>query len=116
MSKVLAVLQELKECSYYWSDYDVPIGIHERIDEAIAELELTCDQLIKIWWGGCDARARLTQPEQALITQREPALLERELLKRILDTQHTLSVQIGYEIQELLAQPETDKLTKACRK
>jgi hypothetical protein len=38
MSKVLAVLQEVKECSYYWSDYDVPIGIHERIDAAIAEL------------------------------------------------------------------------------
>ena len=31
---------------------------------------------------------------------------ERELLKRVFDTQHTLSVQIGYEIQELLAQPE----------
>jgi len=31
---------------------------------------------------------------------------ERELLKRVLDTQHTLSVQIAYEIQDLLAQPE----------
>lgn len=38
MSKVLMVLQELRECAEYWSDYDVPIGIHERIDEAIAEL------------------------------------------------------------------------------
>ena len=38
MSKALAVLQELKECASYWSEYDVPIGIHERIDEAIAEL------------------------------------------------------------------------------
>ena len=38
MSKVLAVLLELKECSDYWSDYAVPIGIHERIDAAIAEL------------------------------------------------------------------------------
>jgi hypothetical protein len=38
MSKVLAVLLELKECSDYWSEYAVPIGIHERIDEAIAEL------------------------------------------------------------------------------
>ena len=37
MSKVLAVLLELKECSDYWSEYAVPIGIHERIDEAIAE-------------------------------------------------------------------------------
>ena len=38
MSKVLAVLLELKECSDYWSDYAVPIGIHELIDAAIAEL------------------------------------------------------------------------------
>jgi hypothetical protein len=38
MSKVLAVLLELKECSDYWSEYAVPIGIHERIDAAIDEL------------------------------------------------------------------------------
>ena len=38
MSKALAVLQELKECASYWSEYDVPICIHARIDEAIAEL------------------------------------------------------------------------------
>jgi hypothetical protein len=50
MSKVLAVLLELKECSDYWSDYAVPIGIHERIDAAIAEL--------------------LAQPEQKLMTNR----------------------------------------------
>ncbi len=48
MSKALAVLQELKECASYWSEYDVPIGIHERIDGAIAEL--------------------LTQPKQELMT------------------------------------------------
>jgi hypothetical protein len=46
MSKALAVLLELKDCSDYWGEYDVPIGIHERIDEAIQEL--------------------LTQPEQNL--------------------------------------------------
>jgi hypothetical protein len=33
---------------------------------------------------------------------------ERELLKRVFDTQHTLSVQIAYEIEELLAQPECE--------
>jgi hypothetical protein len=38
MSKALAVLLELKESASYWSEYDVPIGIHERIDEAIEEL------------------------------------------------------------------------------
>ena len=31
---------------------------------------------------------------------------ERELLKRVRDTQHTLSVQIAYEIEEMLAKPE----------
>ena len=49
MSKALAVLLELKESASYWGEYDVPIGIHERIDEAIAEL--------------------FTQPEQ---TEQEP--------------------------------------------
>jgi len=38
MNKALAVLQELKECASYWGEYDVPIGIHERIGEAIGEL------------------------------------------------------------------------------
>lgn len=38
MSKALAVLLELKESAEYWSEYDVPIGIHEHIDEAIEEL------------------------------------------------------------------------------
>jgi hypothetical protein len=32
--KALAVLLELKDFSNYWSEYTVPIGIHERIDEA----------------------------------------------------------------------------------
>jgi len=32
-----------------------------------------------------------------------------ELLKRVLDTQHTLSVQIAYDIEYLLAQPEQTK-------
>jgi hypothetical protein len=35
---------------------------------------------------------------------------ERELLQRVLDTQHNLSVQITYEIEELLAQPEQTEL------
>lgn len=33
------VLKELQECSYYWSEYDVPIGIHERIDKAVSGVE-----------------------------------------------------------------------------
>jgi hypothetical protein len=38
MSKALAVLLELKECSDSWCEYYVPLGIHWRIDEAIKEL------------------------------------------------------------------------------
>lgn len=34
--ELLAVLQELEESSSYWSDYDVPVGIVDRIKAAIA--------------------------------------------------------------------------------
>ena len=32
-----AVLRELAECSEYWSEYDVPLGIHDRIATALAK-------------------------------------------------------------------------------
>lgn len=32
---MLAVLQELKESAAYWSEYDVPLGIVDRINAAI---------------------------------------------------------------------------------
>ena len=32
---MLAMLEELHECAYYWSEYDVPLGIVERLDETI---------------------------------------------------------------------------------
>jgi len=44
MSKALDVLLELKDCSDYWSEYFVPLGIHERIDDAIKELLAQPDQ------------------------------------------------------------------------
>ena len=34
---LLAVLQELEQSSDYWSEYDVPLGIVERIKSAIAK-------------------------------------------------------------------------------
>ena len=34
---MLTVLEEVDECSRYWSEYDVPLGLHERIKAAIAE-------------------------------------------------------------------------------
>ena len=33
--EMLAVLEELRESASYWSEYDVPVGIVERMDEAI---------------------------------------------------------------------------------
>lgn len=32
---MLEVLEELDECAVYWSEYDVPLGIHDRIKDAI---------------------------------------------------------------------------------
>jgi len=37
--EMLEVLKELAECSEYWSEYFVPLGIHERIAAAIAKAE-----------------------------------------------------------------------------
>ena len=34
-----AVLRELVECSQYWSEYDVPLGIHDRIAAALAKAD-----------------------------------------------------------------------------
>ena len=34
--KILEVLEEVEECSRYWSEYDVPLGLHDRIKAAIA--------------------------------------------------------------------------------
>jgi uncharacterized coiled-coil DUF342 family protein len=33
--KMREVLTELQQCSEYWSEYVVPLGIHERIKEAL---------------------------------------------------------------------------------
>ena len=35
--ELLGVLMELKECASYWSEYDVPLGIVDRINDAIAK-------------------------------------------------------------------------------
>ena len=35
--QMLAVMQELQESASYWSEYDVPIGIVERINAAIVK-------------------------------------------------------------------------------
>lgn len=38
--ELLEVLKEVNECSAYWSDYDVPIGLHDRIKAAIRKAEV----------------------------------------------------------------------------
>lgn len=39
IAEMLAVLKELSESSDYWSEYDVPIGISDRIRAVIAKAE-----------------------------------------------------------------------------
>ncbi len=38
---LLAICQELAECADYWSEYDVPIGIVERLNAVIAQAKGT---------------------------------------------------------------------------
>ena len=38
-SEMLAVLKDLQESAAYWSEYDVPIGIVDRINAAIKKAE-----------------------------------------------------------------------------
>jgi len=74
MSKALDVLLELKDCSDYWSEYFVPLGIHERIDDATKELLAQPDQDI-----------RQGQIESGLDLRREP-LSDKEIAKGFLLT------------------------------
>jgi hypothetical protein len=80
MNKALAVLQELKECASYWGEYDVPIGIHERIGEAIGELlaQPETDQEPVAWiteWQDKQVSGSIwsTQTKRALSFTRESA-------------------------------------------
>jgi hypothetical protein len=34
-----SVLKELQESAYYWSEYDVPLGIVDRINEVLGNVE-----------------------------------------------------------------------------
>lgn len=38
-AEMLAVLKELQESAAYWSEYDVALGIVDRINQAIAKAE-----------------------------------------------------------------------------
>ena len=33
------VLKELQESAYYWSEYDVPLGIVDRINDVLKQVE-----------------------------------------------------------------------------
>ena len=47
------VLRELDECAAYWSEYDVPLGIHDRIKKGIIYIPMKDDfsilELIEIY-------------------------------------------------------------------
>ena len=36
VERLKTVLTEVRECAEYWSEYDVPVGIVDRMDEALA--------------------------------------------------------------------------------
>ena len=37
--QMYSVLKELQESAYYWSEYDVPLGIVDRINEVLKQVE-----------------------------------------------------------------------------
>jgi hypothetical protein len=37
--QMYSVLKELQESAYYWSEYDVPLGIVDRINEVLGNVE-----------------------------------------------------------------------------
>jgi len=54
---LLAVVQELADSSAYWSEYDVPLGIADRIRAAIAKAE-----------GATPDRYELTEAGRAMVS------------------------------------------------
>ena len=51
---MLAVLEELDECAAYWSEYDVPLGLHDRIKSAIKkargeDMKITTENTASHW-------------------------------------------------------------------
>ena len=37
--QMYSVLKELQESAYYWSEYDVPLGIVDRINDVLKQVE-----------------------------------------------------------------------------
>ena len=37
--QMYSVLKELQESTYYWSEYDVPLGIVDRINDVLKQIE-----------------------------------------------------------------------------
>ena len=37
--QMYSVLKELQESAYYWSEYDVPLGIVDRINDVLNKVE-----------------------------------------------------------------------------
>lgn len=37
--QMYSVLKELQESAYYWSEYDVPLGIVDRINDVLEKVE-----------------------------------------------------------------------------
>jgi hypothetical protein len=93
--KLLELTVELERSSAYWSEYDVPLGIHDRIAEAktdclaeiraeIKSLEIEADTLVK-FAGHKQGAKQLDLMEQSYAVREQAGLLQQWLDKVLSD-------------------------------
>ena len=91
---LLKICQELHESAVYWSEYDVPLGIVDRLKQAIDNatddqltyetckalaLQLTGPELEHNWWNSPNAAFDNRTPEQMVLI--EPQRVRNYLLQ-----------------------------------
>ena len=93
--KLLKLTVELEQSSHYWSEYDVPLGIHERIAEAKADclaeisaeiktLEYQADELVK-FANHPSARKPVDLLERSYVLREQAGLLRLWLVEALSD-------------------------------
>ena len=93
--KLLRLTIELEQSSHYWSEYDVLLGIHERIAEAKADclaeinaeiktLEYQADELVK-FANQPSARKPVDLLERSYVLREQAGLLRLWLVEALSD-------------------------------
>ena len=93
--KFLKLTVELEQSSHYWSEYDVPLGIHDRIAEAktdclaeiiseIKTLEYQADELVKFAHHD-SARKPVDLLERSYVLREQAGLLRLWLVETLSD-------------------------------